>query len=578
MDASSYWAATRLRRLSRRRFVAAGVSVSALGAAGCAAKRGAGGKSTAGSPAAGEPDETGEPRSGGNLNVLLTNITTIRHRYLAQSFKGVTNTGIGVMSQSVFRFQSGRDPATSLNHIIENDLGMSAESPNAATWTVKLRPDARFQNIAPVNGHPVEAEDVKTTFTRALDPAINNPNRGGLTMMDPAQIATPDARTIVFKLNYPYSPFRSLLADGYYGWIYPREALAGSYDPAKVAIGSGPYLLDSGTPDVAFSYKRNAAYFESGHPYLDTWKYAIVPDASQQLAQFTAGNLDELIITDPYQVPTVQQQNPKAALIKVAAASPYPLYFQLGDPASIFQDLRVRQAFSLAIDRDAISRTIYGGQAQEVVYVPASMGKWAMQVSDLPSDVQQFYKFDPDNARKLLAAAGQTNLELKLAYPNTFGTPIFTKQAETIANMLGAVGVKATIVIQDYFKDFIGPRGSRNGFFDKDTIMYVSAAPFSDPDGWLFSYFHSKSTANQEHLKDPAYDAMVDKQRTLVNEDERLKAVRDIQTYLARQMYAPSTAGTYNWIFVQPRVRGYQYSSNTINRATETYAKAWVSS
>ena len=151
------------------------------------------------------------------------------------------------------------------------------------------------------------------------------------------------------------------------------------------------------------------------------------------------------------------------------------------------------------------------------------------------------------------------------------------KQAETIVNMLGAVGVKASIVVQDYTRDFIGPRGSRNGYFDKDTVMYVSVAPFSDPDEFLFSYFHSKSTANQEHLSDPKFDAMVDKERTLVNQDDRQKAVREILVYLAQQMYAPSTAGSYQWAFVQPRVQGYQYTSNTIGRATETYSKIGVS-
>ena len=63
----------------------------------------------------------------------------------------------------------------------------------------------------------------------------------------------------------------------------------------------------------------------------------------------------------------------------------------------------------------------------------------------------------PGEAKKLLEAAGQTNLQLKLAYPNTFAVnPVFSKQAETIVNMLGAVGVKMSIVMQDYKKDFIG--------------------------------------------------------------------------------------------------------------------------
>jgi ABC-type transport system substrate-binding protein len=328
---------------------------------------------------------------------------------------------------------------------------------------------------------------------------------------------------------------------------------------------------------VASTYKRNPDYFDKTHVYLDTWKYAVIPDASQQMAQFTAGNLDELLVTNPYQVPEMQRQNPRAAVLKTENASPNPLYFQLGDPTSVFQDIRVRRAFSMAIDREAIGKAIYDGQSQQMVWLPASAGRWAMKVQELPPDLQQYYNYNPSEAKKLLEAAGQTSLQLKLAYPNTFAVnPVFAKQAETIVNMLGAVGVKATIIVQDYTKDFIGPRGSRNGYFDKDTVMYVSVAPFSDPDEFLFSYFHSKSTANQEHLSDPKFDVMVDKERTIVNQEERLKSVREILNYLAQQMYAPSTVGSYQWAFVQPRVGGYQYTSNQIARAMETYSKLWL--
>ena len=93
---------------------------------------------------------------------------------------------------------------------LENDLAISAESPDALTWTVKLRPDAKFHNVAPVNGHAFEAEDVKASFTRALDP--KDPSSGSLDMLDPSRIETPAADTIVFKLKYPYAAFPSILA------------------------------------------------------------------------------------------------------------------------------------------------------------------------------------------------------------------------------------------------------------------------------------------------------------------------------------------------------------------------------
>ena len=114
--------------------------------------------------------------------------------------------------------------------------------------------------------------------------------------------------------------------------------------------------------------------------------------------------------------------------------------------------------------------------------------------------------------------------------------------------MLNAVGVKTNIVVWDFNKDWIDAgKGGRQGYFPKDFVPIINAAPYSDADEYLFSYFHSDSTTNQEHLKDPKLDGMIDKQRTLVNPDERLKAVLDIQRYLADQMYMVPTVGSYKW-------------------------------
>ena len=576
MEDENYWTAWRTAALSRRRLLASAgagaAGLTAVGLAACGSKPNSALPAGSSSPT-GNQAQSGSPKAGGNFSSFLNfNPTLDPQRNSALGQQSIS----GVMSR-VFRFKTGADPNVSANHEIENDLGISAESPDAITWTIKLRTGATFSNIAPVNGHAVEAEDVKATFARALDPANNDPNRGALNMIDPAQIQTPDKQTVVFRLAFPYSPFRSILASANYSWVFPREVLGGGYDPSKIAIGSGPFLLDAATPDVAYTYKKRADWFEQGRPYVDSWRYAIIPDASQQLAQFTAGNLDEFVFRDPYQVNAVQQQNPKATILKADNGVPLPLYFQMGDPTSVFQDIRVRRAVSMALDRDAISKAVYNGETEQVVYVPAYMGKWSLKVSELPADIQQYYKANPAEAKKLLDAAGATNLQLKIAYPQTFGTPPFAKQVETIANMLGAIGMKVTIVTQDYNRDFVDAgKGSRQGYFDKDTMMFASTSPYTDADEWLFSYFHSKSTSNQEHLSDPKYDAMVDKERTLVNEDDRLKAVKEIQQYLAQQMYAPSTVGTFEWTALQPRVQGYQYTSNSTSRGTETYSKLWI--
>jgi peptide/nickel transport system substrate-binding protein len=566
-----YW--LRQGRLNRRRLLAGGAGALAVaGLAGCGRSAG----SSGGAASSGQPQAASEaPRPGGTL----VDSQPYNPPLDPQRVSAAAQQAVGGSYSRIFRFKTGADPKVITNHDIENDLGVSMESPDAVTWTIKIRPDATFHNVAPVNGHAVEAEDIKSSFTRALDPA--NPNRGALNMIDPAQIQTPDKTTVVFKLAYPYAPFRKTLASPTYSQILPREALAGGFDPTKVVIGSGPFIADALTPDVASIFKKNPAWFEKGQPYVDALKIAVVPDRSQQLAQFSAGSLDVLILDNTDDVSAVQQRTPKAQVFKAQRASPFPIYFQMGDPSSPFQDIRLRRAVSMALDRATLAKVVFNGQAEQPVFVPSYMGKWSVKVPDLPADLQKNYQYNPGDAKQLLQAAGAEGIQLRLAYlingPTNFApSPIYKKHVETVGNMLNEIGLKVSLITHDYNKDFVDAgKGSRQGYFDKDVMMFASAGSYSDADEWLYAYFHSKSTSNQEHLSDSTYDAMVDKQRTLVNEDERLNAVIAIHKYLAEKMYAPSTVGTYEWAVVSPRISNYQYS-NSLGKYTETYAKAWA--
>ena len=570
-ESAKYWRDVTHRGICRRRvLLMGGAGLSATALAGCSARK----KSSPNLAGSGGQTNQGTPQSGGTYTYYYQYNATLDPQKASAGSQAV----VGGVYSRVFRFKTSPDPKTFTDHDLENDLGVSAESPDAITWTVKLRPDAKFQNIAPVNGHAVEAEDVKATFVRALDPATSSPNRGSLSMIDANQIQTPDKTTIVFKLNIPYAPFRKLLAAPAYSWIYPREVLTGGYDPAKVVIGSGPFAIDTITPDVAYVYKKNPDWFDKPRPYVDTMRLAIVPDASRQLAEFTAGNLDELIVEDPFSIDSVQQQNPKATMLKTLDGRPFPIYLQLGDPSSPFQDVRVRRAVSMAIDREALGKAIYNGEGVYTLFVPASMGKWSTAVDQLDANTQQWYKYNPAAAKQLLEAAGQTNLQLRFAYivNGTFTTPPYVKMGQTVSNMLNQAGIKTQIVTQDYNTDYIDSgKGSRAGFFDKDMVIYSGIASYTEADEFLYINFHSKSTNNDERLSDPKLDAMIDKERTIVNENDRLKAVQEIEKYIADQALVIPTAGSYRWAFVQPWVHDYSYTDG-LGRWTENYSKVWV--
>lgn len=571
-EGQSYWTATRPGLLQRRHFLGAGAALAGGSLLACSSRgKRSGGATSGGSPAT--QASGGTPQPGGTF------VSAFTLNGLLDSHKASNDhTVIAPVQSRLFKFKTGPDPKVGTDHDLENDLGVSIESPDAVTWTVKLRPDARFHTIAPVNGRLVEAEDIKATFTRAVAPAIASPNRGSLSMIDPSQIQIPDKTTVVFKLNDPYGPFAKLMASPATSWIFPREVLSGAYDPSKTIIGSGPFMLDSVQPDVAYIYKKNPDYFGKPLPYVDGVKIAIIPDTHTQEAQFAAGNLD--VLSAPIvDLDAIRQQNPKAQSFQTPSATPSPLYPQEGDPTGPFYDVRVRRAVSMVIDRDALNKALLNGMGQRVAFVPLYMGKWAMLIGDLPEDTQQWYQYNPTQAKQLLAAAGQSNLTIRLGYVTNgpFSTAAYNKLAETLNGMFNQAGIKSSLITQDYNTQYIGGgHGSRQGFFDKDMIILAGVGGITDADSALFDNFSSKSTSNGDHLSDPALDAMIDKERATVNEDQRLKACQEIERYIADKVYVIPTLGSNAWLFLNPRVQNYQYSAGQ-GTGTETYAKLWLS-
>ncbi len=578
MQEQSYWRTWQQARLSRRRVLSAaaagGAGAAGVALLGCGSPAKQTSSSTSGAQAT--QAAAGPPKNGGQFNTALRTFAPLDPQKVSASPQEMIS---GSLSR-VFQYQTGLDPTVIEDHNPIPDIGLSAESPDAVTWTVKLRPDAKFQNIAPVNGHAVEAEDIKASFTRAIDPATSNPNRGNLVMIDPEQIQTPDAHTVVFKLKYAYAPFHKMLASSVYAWILPREAVAGDYDPVKTVIGSGPYTVETIQPSVEIAYKKWPEYWNKSIGHVDTIHLAFVPDPQQQMAQFAAGHLHDLTITTPDDVTAARQQNPKAQLIRADTGTPSPIYVQLGDPSSAFMDVRVRRAFSMALDRATMGKVLYNGQYQETTFVPAYLGKWSLKVNDLPPNIQQWYKFNLSEAKKLLAAAGHSDMQLKFVYltGSAFGTPQWNRQCDTVRSMLEPLGVHTTALTQDYNKDFIDSgKGSRQGYFPADMILLEGVAPAYEAYEMLFNNFDSKSTSNAEHLKDPKLDDMLAKTLTMVSDADRQKATIEIESYMADQMFTIPTVGTYTWVFVQPEVQNYQYGT-PLGYYTETYGKVWLRS
>jgi peptide/nickel transport system substrate-binding protein len=569
MDAEGgYWSRLARERIARRRFLGAAAALAMSGAVlGCA-------QSPRRKPSSGATAGASEtPQLGGVYNsYLLGNPPPLDPQ---RTIAAPTHQTVGGVYSRLFRFKTAPDPSVAESKEPENDLALSAESPDAVAWTIKLRPNTKFHDIAPVNGRAVDAEDVKASIQRAIDP--KNPNAGPLDMIDGNGISTPSSDTIVFTLKYPFASLPSMLAVPLYGWILPREATAGMYDLNKQVIGSGPFILDSITPDVAIVYKRNPQWFEQGRPYIDGVRVAIISDANQQLAQFHAGNLDQLS-PSAANLDSVQHDNPDATRYTGSAGTMCPLVGQVGDPTSPWADQRIRTAISKLFDRAALGASVLDGKYQAQALLPLALGRWGLKPGDLDAATGSVYKYDPTAAKQMLSAAGAANLAFKFVYtPNGYGQP-YGALGEALNGMLNAAGVKSNLVAVDYNTEYIaGGKGYRAGNFPKDTLVLGGqAGGYTVIDDIMFGFYDSKSGRRFSQINDPQADKMIESARSTLNEDERLKAYQDVQKYLINETYyITGFPWSPAWTLIQPRIRNYSHATSYAT-LTESVAKLWI--
>ncbi len=586
----SYWSRLGQRHFRRRTILAAlGVGVPAAALLGCSSK-GTGSRpvSNTGAPApssnpvaalvgsTGSPPPASEqPARGGTF--VYQQGANMQGLDPSNTSATATIVPMSAVYSRPLRFKTDWDVNKANNRIIAPDVATSAESPDAVTWTLKLRTDAKFHNVAPVNGRPVEAEDIKASYVRALKQPVT---AGGLAMMDASQITAPDKSTVVIKLKYPFANFKNILASGQYSWIFPREAGSGDVDPLKLAIGSGPFLFDSYTPDVSINFKRNPDFFDKPRPYVDAIQVAIVPDPNQQFAQFTSGKTHNLAASQQ-NLPTYQQKNPNAQTITNWGPGDGQIYYKSQDPQSPFKDIRIRHAMSLALDRDALTKAAFEGKAIPNFYSSQSLGDWSLKMEQLPADTAQWYKFDLNQASQLIRAAGAENSDVKYLspypYPSSGDSPFFHVTREATASMLAKLPWKLNLVMLDSTREWInGGKGVRYGNYDPASAVWAGLEGHNDVDEYIFAWYDSQSASDIGRLKDDQLESMIQKGRSIVNDEERLKYYIDIQKYMAAQFF--SVAGNPNGLsftMISPQVRNYMTGDN-YGLMYSTVANVWL--
>jgi peptide/nickel transport system substrate-binding protein len=504
-------------------------------------------------------EEAGPPKRGGILRVRGFDPPSFDHHLTTAGF---TQSTLGFVYSKLVRHKVGADvpPGT---FIIEPDLAERWEELDDTTYVFHLRQGVKWHNKRPLNGRELVAEDVKFTYERFLTER-GNTNRYLLDSVDRIEIM--DRYTVKFLLKEPYVWFISVLAYPTSTWIIAPEVVEKYGDLKKVetAIGTGPFILERYEPNVKTVFKRNPDYYREGQPYVDGVEWLVIPDESTGLAMYRTGQLD----CGPGINWAVRQQDLEA----LKKSHPHLKYqdFLSQSAGAItmrtdmppFSDVRVRRAISHAIDRRALVEAV-GGRGEPTPAVSRGLVEWSLPIDQL-GEGAQYYRYDPQEAKRLLAEAGYPKgFKTQLTVTNGLGRDL-VDDAQVVQRYLKDVGIDAELKIQEY--------GAYVATTVQGKFEGLVRGPIGvawEPDARLYRAYASDSSRNIGHVNDVTLTAMLKEQRRTKDLAARKQLIYDIQRYVAAQqyyVYLNSGTITTSW---QPYVKNFSpnHSFDYGNRA-----------
>lgn len=477
-----------------------------------------------------------------------------------------------VMIQHMFEgLMKWADNGDGKAEIKEGQAASYTISEDKLTYTFKLRDDAKWSD-----GKPVTAKDFVYAWQRLVTPAtaaeynymidaVVNANDIMAGKKDPSELGIKalDDSTVEIKLHTPTPYFLEVCA---FPATYPvRQDMIEkggdqwTFDTATY-IGNGPYKLSEWKHNSYIKMVKNDQYYDYANLGPDSIKFALMDDDNAKLAAFRSGELLHIWNPPIDETPALLSSG---ELIPADYLGTYYACFNV--QKAPFNDPRVREAFTLAIDRNYIVKQITGtGEVAAGGFVPNGVNDLAGPGSDdfrkvggdyysvAPAD----YKANCDKARQLLAEAG---------YPDGKGFPIVDYLyntadnhraiGEALQNMWQTeLGVTVTLNNQEW-NVFLDTR--KNGDYTVARNAWI--ADYNDPVTFL-DMFISTSGNNDSQYKNPKYDAVIAKVKSSKTEKERFAAMHEAEDMLfADHVLAPIYFYTQPYM-QSPKVKGMFYS------------------
>lgn len=429
---------------------------------------------------------------------------------------------------------------------------------DSTVWTFYLREDALWSD-----GTPVTSEDFLNTITRALDPSsgsgyanylfpIENAEEiyNGEADMETLGVETPDKHTLVFRLEEPCVYFLDLLRLPVYTPScaeYADSVDSGWDKDPETSLANGPFCLTEYVPDQYFVLEKNENYWNRDAVNLDRITYRFFEDTQSMANAYEAGEVD--VATSLPSTVMELYAGQDDLLVTDLIATRY-IYFNLN--VEPLDDIRVREAINLAIDREELCQ-IVGADTEPTYNLVAKYMKDKETGEYFVDGAEQPFEENVERAKELLAEAG---------YPGGEGFPALTYSYPTLEmdsdtaqviqeqlkeNLNIDIELKAQELQSNYSSRYAG---------DFEMIRMNWTADFADPYTYL-SMLLSNSTYNCSGINDPEYDALVEQSNSETDPAVRAELMHEAeQLAVGQQFYIIPLYAMKSVNLVNPEITG----------------------
>ena len=507
--------------------------------------------------------------NGGALTVVAA--ARIPHRDVHQEVQEtLTALGPGLAYSRLLRLRSG-EGSNQPNLLLECDLCESWELNEDLAYVFKLRPGIFWQNVAPVNGRALNAQDIVFSLDRLKTPGW--PNAPLLSSIGEATAL--DDLTVQVELALEDADALLALADGHVKIVAPEVvAMYGDLKDAPV-VGTGPWVWQETAPGEGMEFTRNSNYFENNLPFLDQLNITIMrtgplgdsPGSVEldKVAAFRAGLVD-VFSAGPNEWDMVRRGDSDFQSV-VSRRSGAGIVLAMNSQMPNLKETTVRQAVFQAIDPWDYLDTVWSGQGFASVGIPVRESGWLL---DRP-EMRQNYFADPGKARQLLLDSGQRlpiDLEVTVRIARTGGENLALE--ERLIADLTAVGFNPELRRMNpvQFDDLVmGPA--------REFQLAVGAIPpTSTTNSYLFGLLHSQGQWNLAGHEDDQLDAMIEAQAAEFDDIARRDQLVEIQRRVLDQAYlfSPVTAAS-RWVFSSD-LMGFE--PNTALSEYNFWSRTWL--